>query len=149
MSYGGIGFGLKGFTRVDATGYCFATRWFMLFNLPIVPLGRYYLRELGLRPGSNHLETTTKYEIAGTAELHPGEILRTYAYSWLGTAAVIVPLLAFLAAVGDDAGLVTLAAIVLWPMLGIFISVMALMHYRKRWAPEREVFWREPADPAP
>lgn len=51
---------------MDATGYCFATRWLMPAGLPIVPLRRYYLREVGLHPGSNHIETITRYQIAGT-----------------------------------------------------------------------------------
>jgi hypothetical protein len=143
-SFNGIGFGLKGFTRVDATGYCFATRWFMIAGLPLVPLDRYYLREIGLHPRSNYVETITRYQIAGTAELRPDEILRTYAFGWLTPVAVIVPLLLLLARADDFPFWVPITALVLWPTAAIVLVVMALMYYRKHWAPMRKVRWHEP-----
>ncbi|MEV4755820.1 hypothetical protein AB0J86_12010 [Micromonospora sp. NPDC049559] len=143
-SFNGIGFDLKGFTRVDATGYCFATRWFTIIGLPIIPLDRYYLRERGFASKSIGLysETTYRYNIAGWAKLRFGEVLRTYAFCWLATLGGVVPLLALLARADDFPVWVSITAMVVWPTTAIVLAVTGLMYYRKHWAPLREARWR-------
>lgn len=143
-SCNGIGYDLKGFTRVDATGYHFATLWFAIIGLPILPFGRYYLRESGFDLGANYGvsgQTRTRYDIAGTARLRFSEILRTYAFCWLTPAAAIWPLIALLERADDFPVWVPITAVVVWPTTAIVLAVAALTYYRKKWAPLREVRW--------
>ncbi|WP_433206122.1 hypothetical protein ACQP00_38990 [Dactylosporangium sp. CS-047395] len=138
-SVNGIGFGLKGFTRTDADGYCFATRWFMLCNLPVIPLGRYYVREGATTnvPG----RASTQYSVAGRGRLRLSEVGRTLAFSWLTTIAVVAPVIAVLWR-ADDVGLGwSLAMLVLWPAATCSAAYFGLAYYRKHLAPLREVHW--------
>jgi hypothetical protein len=146
-SFNGTGFGLKGFTRVDATGYHFATRWFMIVGFPIIPLERYYLREVSADFVTDYgaYSEITRYDIAGTARLRLGEILRTYACVWLTPVVVILPLIALLLRANDIPLWVSITAVVLWPTTAICLAVMVLMYYRKHWAPLREVQWHQDA----
>ncbi|RZS43384.1 hypothetical protein EV193_102363 [Herbihabitans rhizosphaerae] len=145
-SYNGIGFEFKGFTRLDPTGHCFATRWFMIVGLPIMPLERYYVSDGVLAGGAMsglYNETITRYRIVGVSQLRPAEVLRTYAFGWLTPLAAILPLLLLLARADDLPLWVTFTAVAVWPITAILIAVSALSHYRKNWAPVREVRWRE------
>lgn len=142
-SLNGIGFGLKGFTRTDASGYFFATRWFMIIGLPIVPLGRYYVRQARMTP-KDIAGNVTRYDVAGTARLHPGEILRTYAFCWLTPLIGILPLIALLERADDFSVWISITAVAVWPTTVIVLCVWLLLHYRKHWAPLREVRWRRP-----
>ncbi|WP_432946141.1 hypothetical protein ACQPXM_07445 [Kribbella sp. CA-253562] len=144
-SFNGIGFDLKGFTRKDPTGRCFATRYFTFVYLPVVPLDRFYLEEgpiqyqdLGL--SSN---TLTRYRITGWSRLRVGEILRTYLFSWIiGPGVVLVPILLWLGQadqLSDRIGIGwVIGGFVAW-LLGSIIG-LAFLHtaYRERWAPLRQ-----------
>jgi hypothetical protein len=141
-SFNGIGFGLKGLTRTDRDGFCLATRWFMIAGLPIIPLGRYYIREEGTTVDGIS-DTATRYTVAGTASLRVSEVLRTYAFSWLTPIAVIVPMIAVLHRADEVGFWWCLAMVTLWPITGIALAVTALYLYRDRWAPLREVRWRD------
>lgn len=140
-SFNGIGFDLKGLTRTDADGFCFATRWFIIAGLPIIPLGRYYVREEGMTVDATI--DTTRYTIAGTASLRMSEILRTYAFRWLTPIAVLVPMIAVLNRADDIGFWWILAVVLLWPITGITLAVTALTIYRDRWAPLRRARWRD------
>lgn len=148
-SYNGFGFGLKGFTRPDAAGYRFATHWFMLLGLPIAPLGRYYLREVDMRPGPGTAGLVTRYHIAGSSLLRPIEVVRTYAFCWLTPVAVVAPLLALLARADDYPWWLSIGAVAIWPIVAIVAIATALTFYRDRWAPRREARWCAPADREP
>ncbi|MQA80601.1 MAG: hypothetical protein GEV10_19340 [Streptosporangiales bacterium] len=79
-TFNGFGLQLKGFTRADRSGRCFATRWLVFCYVPIVPMDRFYLRE---GPTSDYnaglySRTTTGYSIDGESRLRAGEVLRTY-----------------------------------------------------------------------
>jgi hypothetical protein len=145
-SVNGFGFGFKGFTRTDATGFCFATRWVMFAGLAVLPLDRYYLRDVGYEADASG-DTTTRYDIAGSAGLRPGEILRTYAFSWLTPVAAIWPLIAVLQRADDLPFWVSLGAVLLWPITVIALAVAGLAFYRNRLAPIRDVRWRTRTDP--
>ncbi|MER6144249.1 hypothetical protein ABT174_30120 [Streptomyces sparsogenes] len=141
-SFNGIGFGLKGFTRVDENGRCFATRWFMVVHLPVAPLRRYYLTEGKVTHELSR--TTTRYVLHGRSRLRADEILRTYAFCWLLCPVVLgLPLLPLLRYANQDAPS-------LWVLVGGFLGcvaagsvVLAVLHtaYRRRWAPLRTPRW--------
>lgn len=142
-STNGIGFEFKGFTRKDESGYCFATRWFMVFGLPIAPLGRYYVRDHGIDPaGTNHLTITTRYEIAGWSRVRAPEVARTYAYGWLTPAAILAPLLVLLGHADYLPWWLPLVALVVWPLTTIPLTVAMLMYYRDYLAPQRKPNWQ-------
>jgi hypothetical protein len=143
-TFNGIGTELKGFTRPDATGRYFGTRYVTLFGLPIVPLGRYYLRQTTSEyrgPG-----TVTRYAIAGRSRPRAAEILRTYLYCWLfAPAIVLAPILTLLYNADHLAEKFAFG----W-LLGAFflcllvsIAILTTLHatYRTRWAPTRQAQW--------
>lgn len=149
-TFNGTGLELKGFTRADAAGRCFATRWLVLLGMPIIPLGRYYLRQgstTGFASGS-YTEYRTRYAIEGRARPRFFEIIRTYVFCWLiGPGVVLAPTLALLwrvdelsDAIAPDSGWSFLAVTALalgWPVSAIVLLVMLLQNYRKHWAPVR------------
>ena len=148
----GNGFGrtMMGLTRVDESGRCFATRWFTVFGLPVVPLDRYYLKEAGMTVAARGAGTvtTTKYEIFGTAALRGSEIIRTYLYCWLfapllGVGPVLL-LLSDADGLADElpGGVLTLIVLFIL-LLAVSVTLVVVIHgfYRKRWAPLREPEW--------
>ena len=154
-TFNGFGLHLTGFTRVDPSGRCFATRWLTLLYLPILPLGRYYLTTGEIVDDANYgfySNTTTRYQIAGRARLNLGEILRTYVYSWLiGPPFVLVPIILWLNradditdAFGEHTGwgvTVLIVVFLTWLLGSIAVLVLLLQIYRQRWAPLRTVRW--------
>jgi hypothetical protein len=122
-----------------------------IVGLPVLPLGRYYPRETAadLAPdyGLYH-QTTSTYQVAGTARLCLDEVLRTYAFGWLTPAAAIWPLIALLHRADALPVWVPIVAVVCWPSTATALAVMGLMYYRKNWAPLREVRWRGRHRPA-
>jgi hypothetical protein len=143
-SWNGIGFEFKGLTRKDAAGYCFATRWFMIIGLPVLPLGRFYVRDDGMdftQAGVNR--TATRYRIGGTGRLRAVEVLRTYAFGWLTPVIAIVPLIALLYRADDVPIWLPLTAVCVWPTLAIVLAVAGVGYYRKHWAPRRAPRWRD------
>ncbi|WP_217166418.1 hypothetical protein [Streptomyces sp. AC512_CC834] len=143
-TYNAIGTMLLPNSRADGSGGFFATCWFMVI-LPVVPLGRYYVRQTGYSDESGLLSirTTTRYEIVGRSRVRWIEVVRTCLVWWIVMPAVFVgPSVA--AAVGwedENAGL-----------YGMFVSVglafllfTLLFFYGKYWRPVREVRWAEAA----
>ncbi len=59
--------------KADRNSCHYATRWFTLFFLPIVPLGRYYVRKVG----------TMSYQIFASMPLSTREIIWTYLLYWI------------------------------------------------------------------
>lgn len=144
-SYNGVGTELKGFTGVDATGHRFATCWSILFGIPLIPVGRYYLREVSTTISGNavHSRTTTRYEMAGESRLRAAEVLRTYAFWLLGLALVGAPL-ALLGVYADRLGGAVCCLVVVlvgWVIGSIALLSHLLTRYRDEWAPVREVRW--------
>ena len=143
-SVNGIGFEMKGFTRADSSGRYFGTRWFTIIGLPVVPRHRFYLCKESSSTASrgNSSSTTTRYSISGQAHLRGSEILRTYVFCWLfGPAVVIVPIvLAVL--LGDVVPVGVIVGFVLvWMIAAIFLLVILLDKYHKKWGPVRSVRW--------
>lgn len=165
-SFNGIGFGFKSFTRTDARGCCFATRWFMLVYLPVIPLGRYYVKDQGTTGtyAGAYTSTTTRYTIYGRSPLRADEILRTYVFQWvLGPAFVIVPIILWLsnadAISGETSDSVSgwrifllIAVFLIWLIGSIAALVVLMLTYRRKWAPLRDVRMvrkRPPSESAP
>lgn len=146
-SVNGIGWTMMGHTRVDGDGNCFATRWLTLFGLPILPLDRFYLKELGTTFQSKGTEqkTTSRYQIFGTAPLSVNELIRTYLYCWLFAPLIgIGPLVLYLADADHlghslPGGIITYL-ILLFVVLFVSIGVLVALHeqYRKHLAPLRQ-----------
>jgi hypothetical protein len=140
-SFNGIGQGLRGFTRVDAGGRCFATRWLLVAGLPVVPLTRYYLREY----------PQGAFRVDGESRLRAVEVVRAYVYWWLVVPAVgILPMLAAAHRLRQVESMSTagtwwaIGGFVLWVVLVLTGLVTLRQAYRKHWAPVREVVWVDP-----
>jgi hypothetical protein len=143
-SFNGIGFTLRGFTRTDPSGRCFATRWLVVLLLPVVPLQRYYVTQGATTPTAPGW--STHYRFHGRSRLRAGEILRTYVFCWLvAPAIVLVPIILWLTHADQIAD-----ATSFWLVLGVFIVlvlggvalvVWLVSVYRQRWAPLRTVRW--------
>lgn len=84
-TFNGFGLQLKGFTRVDASGRCFATRGLVFCYVPIFPMNRFYLREGSTRDyhAGLYSNTTTGYSIDGESRLRAGEVLHADLFWWL------------------------------------------------------------------
>jgi hypothetical protein len=144
-SFNGIGFGLKGFTRKDATGRYFATRYFTVVYLPLVPVDRFYLTETSTDYQNYDVgsSTITRYQIAGRSRLRFGEILRTYLFNWIiGPGIVLAPILLWLGhadELSDSIGIIwVLVGFIGW-LLGSIIGLAFLFVVdRERWAPLRQ-----------
>jgi hypothetical protein len=137
-SYNGFGFGLKGRTRPDEFGGCFATYWFMTAYLPVFPLDRYYVTE----GSTTHLQTgaysssTTEYVIHGRSRIRVSEILSTYVYQWLLLPGVIFGPAVWLFTRIDD--LNGVALVVVWLLCsGVAMFALNAAH-RHRWAAPHE-----------
>ena len=81
--------------RADRTRY--ATQWFVLFYLPIVPLARYKVRILSDRAKEGFFGgATDHYELLERTELDWSEILMTWWALVRGLLTVFVPFFVFL-----------------------------------------------------
>lgn len=145
-TFNGIGTELKGFTRPDASGMHFGTRYFVVFGLPVIPLGRYYLRQTSM--SAQAMNTTTRYAIAGRSRLRFSEVLKTYLFCWIyGPAVVLIPILLLLSnadAVSDKVGFGwVIGGFAFWLLASIAFLVTLLAFYRDNWAPIRQVRWLE------
>ncbi|TDD93329.1 hypothetical protein [Actinomadura rubrisoli] len=147
-TFNGIGYELKGFTRTDPSGRCFATRWWVVL-LPLLPLERYYVTEKEMT--ADAVGWTTHYLIHGQSYLRIGEIVRTYLFCWLiGPAMALGPSLGLAALMIEvvDASFNVPFWVIVVTIVGGFIGSfcivsLLLMTYRKRWAPLRTVRWVE------
>jgi hypothetical protein len=80
-SYSGTGVQLASWSRPDASGNRFATRWVSFFGMPLLPTKRLYVQQSGTR--HEYRTTRTAYQIHGKAQLRPGEIARAYICCWI------------------------------------------------------------------
>lgn len=124
----GTGVRLGTWSRLDREGKRFAVRWISLFGMPLLPIGRFYLK-----PGSsftfhsgNGTKTTTLYTFYGRAGLQLGEILRSYVYFWVACPAVIVGPMFLIRSTGWN---------MLWFFAGIFIIGMIGEIYKQQFSP--------------
>lgn len=158
----GIGLQLKGFTRKDGSGRCFATRWLVFCYLPLVPMDRFYLREGSTSDhhAGIYARTATGYTIDGESRLRAGEVLRTYLFWWVvgPVVALVLPAVFMLegyrvsASLAPGAGwpepVVTGLAFLLF-VAGLLLLAVLAVNYRKRWAPVCDVRWVEDPEPDP
>ncbi|GAA5153100.1 hypothetical protein GCM10023214_05610 [Amycolatopsis dongchuanensis] len=139
----GFGFMFLHNTRPDARGAFFTTRWLMIV-LPIVPLGRYYVRQGPTTDsaGFSSVGTSTEYTILGRSRLRLVELLRTLALFWVVfPAAGVGPIILSIIWDNDESSE--------WPqavgaLVGIVLIVLVLVAhqvYRRKWRPLREACW--------
>ncbi|MFF9409486.1 hypothetical protein ACF1B0_28795 [Streptomyces anandii] len=84
-TWNGIGTKYLGFGDRNRDGSHHATEWFVLFDLPVVPLRRHRLT-VGARvydSAGNGTRVTTRYTVHEETPLRGGEIARTYLVWWL------------------------------------------------------------------
>ncbi|MFD9128767.1 hypothetical protein [Kitasatospora sp. NPDC059571] len=84
-TWSGIGTKCLGFGHRQADGSHHATRWAVLFDLPVIPLRRHRLRvgaTLHTRLG-NGSRSVTRYEMLGEDALVVREVLTTYLVYWI------------------------------------------------------------------
>ncbi|MGW2253314.1 hypothetical protein ACWCXH_24405 [Kitasatospora sp. NPDC001660] len=154
-SRNGTGFALTGFSRKDAEGNCFATRWFTLLGIGVVPLARLYVREGetttvdGRTPGGQRTTTTTtRYAFLGIGRLKAWEIVRHYLF-WLVTIPASALPSWWLIVLMDHSSrpggiplfLLWLAGVISMPVIMLVVFVLLLHIYRARLAPVYEVEW--------
>jgi len=140
VSVNGFGTLLLHNSRPDADGRFFATRWFMII-LPVVPLGRYHVRRLGVRQHGGFFSSaeTTRYEVFGRSRLRAIEIIRTYLYFWLVLPAVFLgPIGASIALDDDPSGEGAELVGMLVAVALFWLALWALHLYRTRLRPVRE-----------
>ncbi|PZT71161.1 hypothetical protein DN402_02740 [Streptomyces sp. SW4] len=140
-SFNAVGTMLLHNSRADESGGFFATCWFMVL-LPVVPLGRYYVRQTGYREDGGLLfhRATTGYEIVGRSRIRWTEVVRTYLACWIVMPGALVgPIVVALGREGDNAGLH--GGLVSG---GLVIALLTLfVVYRTYWRPVREVHWAD------
>ncbi|WP_051791612.1 hypothetical protein [Amycolatopsis jejuensis] len=157
-STNGFGTELHGFTREDADGWRFATRWLTALGLPLVPLERYYLREVktldAMLDAVRGLPWThrKRYELSGQSRLRAAEILRTYLFCWVaGPVFIALPvalLLSFADELAESAGVFLLVILFGSVLAGSIMGLSALhARYQEQWAPLRTVRWRDAPPP--
>lgn len=132
----GNGFMLLANTRPDGEGRYFATRWFMLL-FPLVPLGRYHVRQLGQHDtgGVASVGTTTEYQLLGRSRLRLVEVLRTYLMFWVVMPVMFVGPIVLGVVLDDDANgefMPALGAGVSIVMLGVFLAGFNVWRVRLR-----------------
>jgi hypothetical protein len=94
----GIGTRFYGWQRLRcADGSAYATRWFVVFYVPLIPLTRCRLKVLTDRADEGLLGgAVDDYEVLGGTPLAWGEVLRTWGSFLRGLLMVVVPFLACL-----------------------------------------------------
>ncbi len=131
-------------SRADESGGFFATCWFMVI-LPVVPLGRYYVRQTGFsdRSGLFSIRTTTGYEVIGRSRVRGIEVVRTYLVWWIVMPAALVGpnVAAAVAWEGENAGLHGMLL-----STGLVLLLLALWFlHRTYWRPVRAFRWADAA----
>ena len=145
-TYNAIGTTLLHNSRPDGSGYFFATCWIVII-LPVVPLGRYYVRQGKItdESGFSSIYTTTEYEFVGRSRLRLAEVMRTYLYFWIAVpAAFLGPIIASIAwdnntSNGDAQFYGMLVSVALLCLL-----LVLLFLHRTYWRPVRRARWIEP-----
>ncbi|GAA2557543.1 hypothetical protein GCM10010423_69020 [Streptomyces levis] len=144
-TYNAIGTMLLHNSRADESRGFFATCWFMVI-LPVVPLGRYYVRVTGYgnESGLFFTSTSTSYQIVGRSRIRWTEVVRTYLAAWIVLPAAFVgPIIAAVVGWGDEsatnAGLYGM--LVSLGLLALLLTVFFC--YRQLWRAVREVRWAD------
>ncbi|MFE1754458.1 hypothetical protein [Streptomyces anandii] len=142
-TWNGIGTKYLGFGDRNRDGSHHATEWFVLFDLPVVPLRRHRLT-VGASvyvPSGNGGRTITRYTVHEETPLRGGEIARTYLVWWLvGPLIAVGPAALLLWSVSDkqDGGFgfwaFVLAVSVAW-VVGA-ATVMSAVNRRRRGLPK-------------
>jgi hypothetical protein len=91
----GIGTKLYGWQRLrSADRSSYATRWFVVFYVPLIPLARYKLRVLTDRANEGFFGgARDEYEVLGQTALDWGEVLGTWWAFLRGLLLVVAPFL--------------------------------------------------------
>lgn len=141
----GVGTAFAGRSRVDAQGAFFTTKWIMLLG-PVIPIGRYYVRETGSSNLPGH--SVTRYEILGQARLDPLALVRTLLFCWICAPGLVVGPSVLLLSHADD--LVYGANWSIWLLIATFIvlliagitaTTLLIINWQRRWAPLHQVRW--------
>ncbi|MGN9760141.1 hypothetical protein [Streptomyces sp. SD31] len=144
-TYNAMGTTLLHNSRQDGSGCFFATCW-IVFILPVVPLGRYYVRQgkITEEGGFFSVHTTIEYEFVGRSRLRLVEVIRTYLYFWIAVpAAFLGPIIASIAwdnnESNDDAQFYGMLVSV--ALLSLLLVLLFL--HRTYWRPVRRARWIE------
>lgn len=87
-SWNGIGLTLYGKDKIEEDGSYVATKWFILFLLPIIPLGSYRVLVSDSRTIARGAETS--YLMTKT-DFNTGQVIKTYLIGWsIGIAIFLV-----------------------------------------------------------
>lgn len=91
-TWNGIGTTYISATRRDAEGKNHVIEWFVLFGMPIIPLGRYHVKKTGYRSSSTSTSsrTVTSYQLLGGTGLKFWEVIGTYLFFWILSPAVVI-----------------------------------------------------------
>ncbi|HEY8544775.1 MAG TPA: hypothetical protein VIL36_06995 [Acidimicrobiales bacterium] len=145
-TFNGFGFTMRSHTSKDPLGRQFATRWFTVFGLPLIPLERYLIEEVGADFSSYGIGSTfsERFLVHGVTSLHPLEVLGSYVWSWvIGPAFVVLPFIqsTYWFDNHDDGAstwwlLTMLAGVILWPVVSLVILVLLSQWRRNRVRPE-------------
>lgn len=130
-SYSGTGVVLASWSRPDAGGYRFATRWVSFFGMPLLPTKRLYVHQSGTH--YEYRTTRTTYQIHGQARLRPGEITRAYLCCW-----IIAPVFILGPAILID----NHVGSTIWFFAAIGITARAKIFYQRFLAPLYTPRWR-------
>lgn len=139
----GFGVTLVQNTGPDAKGAFFATQWVMIV-LPIIPLGRYYVRRGRMTDtaGMFSVGTSTEYTILGRSRLRLVEVLRTLALFWIVfPAAGVGPIILSIVWDNDESSEWPQAVGALVSIAMIALVLVLLDLYRRKWRPVREACW--------
>ncbi|WP_051580627.1 hypothetical protein [Pseudonocardia acaciae] len=129
---GGFGTMFLRNSRPDVNGRYFATSWFCVV-LPIVPLGRYYVRQIK----SDGVKTT--YEIFGKSRLRFAEVVRAYLYFWVVIPTVFLGPIIFAVERDNSNDSFKAGFVGMFISVGLlFLALGLLFLYGKYWRPVRE-----------
>ncbi|MEU9189739.1 hypothetical protein AB0D14_35400 [Streptomyces sp. NPDC048484] len=145
-TYNAMGTTLLHNSRPDASGCFFATCW-IVFILPVVPLGRYYVRQGKItdESGFSSVRTTTEYEFVGSSRLRSVEVIRTYLYFWIAVpAAFLGPIIASIAWDNNTSNDNAQFYGMLVSVASLCLLLLLLFLHRTRWRPVRRARWIEP-----
>jgi hypothetical protein len=91
-TWNGIGTKYLGFGFMQPDGSHNATRWFVVVDMPILPLGRYRLRvgDTAFTQDGYRNITTTQYRVLGSTRIHLLEVLATYLTWWIIAPGIVI-----------------------------------------------------------
>ncbi|HET6293975.1 MAG TPA: hypothetical protein VFG33_11390 [Kribbella sp.] len=119
-------------------------------GLPLVPLDRYYLKETAVvgQFTGGAWSTSSKYSIDGQSRPRLSEVLRTCLFAWIIAPGFVVGPIALLLvnadAISESFGFYWMfGGFIFWLLASIPALAFLIGVYRRRWAPLREVRWRD------